>query len=76
DEKINSFVVRLQFLNEEKRHAKIFFDLAQKRYKSLKGTMVDLRDSIKNMNRIILLTDETNRDLFLARGEKNVFNGF
>ena len=55
--------------------AKKVFDIARQRYVSLQGTMVDLRESIRNMNRILQASDETYRDLLIARGEKSLMNG-
>ncbi|MGZ3773411.1 MAG: TolC family protein [Pseudobdellovibrionaceae bacterium] len=76
DEKIRSLHVRSQFLESEKVHAKKVFNLAHQRYEALQGSMNDLRVSIKNMNRLVLEADQTQRDLLISRGEKSLFNGF
>ena len=75
EEQVRSLTVRLNFLREENKLAKQVFDLARKRYLSLQGNMIDLREAIRNMDRVLRSTDETNHDLFLARGERSLFNG-
>lgn len=74
DEQLSAMKVRLEFLEREKILAKEVFALAKKRYLSLHGTMIDLRESIRNMNRILQSTDEAYRDLFIARGEQMLVN--
>ncbi len=76
DERIRSLQVRLQFLDTERTHAKKVFNLANKRYEDLQGSMNDLRESTKNVNRIVLEADQALRDLLFAQGEKSLFNGF
>ncbi|HWU42764.1 MAG TPA: TolC family protein [Bdellovibrio sp.] len=76
DERIRSLQVRLRFLESESQHARKVFDLAHKRYENLQGSMNDLRESIKNRDRLILETDQTLRDLLYAEIEKDLFNGF
>lgn len=76
DERIRSLQVRLKFLDSESQHARKVFDLAHQRYENLQGSMNDLRESIKNMNRLVLETDQTLRDLMFSEGEKALFNGF
>lgn len=73
-EQMQSLHVRIDFLSKENRLAKQAFELARKRYLDLKGTMVDLRDTIRNMSRVLQSTNETYRDLYLARGEYALFN--
>lgn len=75
EEQIRALKVRLDFLEREKKLAKEVFSIARKRYTSLQGTMIDLRESIRNMNRILQSTDEAYRDLFIARGERSLING-
>jgi outer membrane protein len=75
EEQTQSIKVRLEFLEKEKQLAKRVFALARKRYLSEQGTMIDLRESIRNMNRILQSTDEASRDLYIARGERALVNG-
>ncbi|MGZ3722478.1 MAG: TolC family protein [Bdellovibrionales bacterium] len=75
EEQILALKTRLDFLEKEKKLAKEVFALAKKRYGSLQGTMVDLRESIRNMNRVLQSTDEAYRDLFIAKGERSLVNG-
>lgn len=75
DEQIESLKVRLEFLEKEKSLAREVFTLARKRYRSLQGTMIDLRESIRNMNRVLQSTDEAYRDIYTARGERSLLNG-
>jgi len=75
DEQIVAITTRLKFLEREKTLAKKTYSLARHRYMNLQGTMVDLRESIRNMNRILQAVDEANRDLYLARGERALLNG-
>jgi len=75
DEQTSSLNVRLKSLGTEYKIAKQALTLARKRYSSLQGTMVDLRESIKNMTRVTESLAASNRELFLARGEKALLNG-
>lgn len=76
DERIRSLRVRLQFLDQERAHARKVFDLAHKRYEDLQGSMIDLRDAVKFANNLVLDNDQTLRDFLFAEGEKALFNGF
>jgi len=75
DERIDSLRVRLDFLEKENKLARRVFDLARKRYSGFQGTMVDLREAIKNLSRVLMTTDEAYRDLYIAVGERALFNG-
>lgn len=75
DEQIGALKVRLKALESEYKLAKQALTLARKRYLSLQGTMIDLRESIKNMTRVMESLTASNRELFLARGEKALLNG-
>jgi outer membrane protein TolC len=75
DEQIRALEVRLQSLEEENKLAERAFALARKRYLSLQGTMVDLREAIKNMERVMESLTVTSRDRLLARGERALLNG-
>lgn len=74
-EQTQSLRVRLTFLDRENRLAKTALELARKRFLDLQGTMVDLRDTIKNMTRVLQSTDEAYRDLYTARGEASLMAG-
>lgn len=75
DEQIQSTQVRLASLADESRLAESAFNLARKRYFSLQGTMVDLREALRNLDRIKISIDEARRDLLIARGGRALFNG-
>jgi outer membrane protein TolC len=70
DEDTSAIGVRLEFLKSEKALAKTAFDLARSRYLSFQGTMIDLRETIRNMRRILDATSVASRDLYVARGER------
>ena len=72
---ISSSRIRYEFLKREIALGQKAFDLAKNRYFAFKGSMVDLRDALKNINRIKLAIDESKKSLLLSRGEKAIFNG-
>jgi outer membrane protein len=74
-EQIKAVQVRLTYLDKEIKLAKEAFKLAKTRYFGFKGTMVDLRESLRNLNRVMLSIDEAHRDLMIARGSYAIYNG-
>ena len=75
DEQIKALDVRLNFLAAEVNLAKDAFGLAKKRYFGFKGSMIDLREALRNLNRVLLSIDEAHRDLLIARGSHAIYNG-
>jgi outer membrane protein TolC len=64
DEKILSSKVRIQNLNIEIENAVTAFEVAKKRYLGFQGTLVDVRDALKNLARVKSDLNEA-RALFL-----------
>lgn len=75
DEQIQSLIVRTNFLDKEYKLARQTFNLAKHRYVTLQGNMIDLREAIRNLDRVLQERDLTDRDLYEARGEKALVNG-
>ena len=70
EEETGALGVRLEFLRSEKTLAKSAFDLARKRYLGFQGTMIDLRETMRNLGRVLDSASLAYHDLFAARGEK------
>ena len=51
------------------------FNLAKQRYLSFLGTVIDLREAVRNLARIELQSNDKNADLILALGSKAALNG-
>ena len=51
------------------------FTVAKKRYFSLEGNLIDLRDAFKNLSRVRTEIEETTAKLFQATGAKVLLNG-
>ncbi len=75
DEQMSSLKVRLNYLGAEVKLAKEAFGLARGRFFGFKGSMIDLRESLRNLNRVVLSVDEARRDLLIARGASAIYNG-
>ena len=68
DEQIRAMHVRLSLLVEEAKLAQRVYKLARDRYLDMQGNILDLRESLKNMSRVMQSKDEAHRDLYLAQG--------
>lgn len=75
DENIISSRVKLQHLEDELTLAKQAYDLASKRYLSFQGTLVDVRDSLRNLQRVALDSNVVRAQLLLGVGQKKIVNG-
>jgi outer membrane protein len=75
EEQIESTQVALSSLVEEGKLAEKAFDLAKKRYFSFQGTMVDLREALRNLDQVNLATNEAKRSLLAGQGALAFFNG-
>ncbi|SRR5579883_426888 len=75
DEVIRSSQVRLQHLNYEFDLANKAFNTAKKRYFSLEGDLIDLREAFRNLARVEADMEETRTKLLQASGSKALLNG-
>lgn len=75
DEVIETSRVKLGYLDRELEDAIRALGLAQKRYLSFEGPLVDVRESIRNLARIQGQRSDVKADLLLALGAKAVLNG-
>jgi len=75
EEIIRSSRVKLQYLQEESNAAGRAFRLAKERYFSFQGTLVDLREAIRNLSRVQSELIDVKVDLLLAVGSKALLNG-
>lgn len=75
DEIIRSSQVRLQHLGNEYSLAIKAFKEAKKRYFSLEGTLIDLREAWRNLARVETEVNQTRTQLLQASGSKALLNG-
>jgi outer membrane protein TolC len=75
DETINASRVQLEYLQRELDVAQRAFDLAKKRYYNFQGTLVDVREAVRNLERIQSEVIDVKADLLLAVGSKALLNG-
>jgi outer membrane protein TolC len=75
DEQIQALKVRLDYLDKENKLAHDAYLLARKRYFNFQGGLLDLREAMRNLDRVLNAIDEAQRDLFIARGGRALFNG-
>jgi outer membrane protein TolC len=75
DEIIDSSRINLDHLNHELTVATEGLNVAKDRYFSLQGNLVDLREALRNLERIQTTIDEVRADFYLAEGSKKVLNG-
>ena len=75
DEIIRSSEVRLTHLGYEFSLARKAFDTAKKRYFSLEGDLIDLREAFRNLARVETEIDDTRMKLLEAKGSKALLNG-
>jgi outer membrane protein TolC len=75
DEIINASRVQLDYLQKELEVADRAFELAKKRYYDFQGTLVDVREAVRNLERIQSEVIDIKADLLLALGSKALLNG-
>ena len=75
DEIINASRVQLEYLQKELDVAQSAFALAKKRYYNFQGTLVDVREAVRNLERIQSEVIDIKSDLLLALGSKALLNG-
>jgi len=71
---IDSDQVRLVNLNSELKLADQAFNVAKDRYFSLQGTLVDLREALRNLMRTRTARIDTEEEYMLAITEQKIFN--
>jgi outer membrane protein TolC len=71
----NGLGVRMSSLKLELDLAQKAFKFAQKRYFSGQGSLIDLREALRNLSRVETSINETQRDLYIARTSQVVYNG-
>ena len=75
DEIIDASKARSEHLEREQKLAEDGFKVAKSRYFKFQGTLVDLRDALRNLGRIETDMRETQANLLEAAGAKALLNG-
>lgn len=75
DEVISSAKVRLQHLAEEQKLAEEGFTVAKKRYLAFQGSLVDLREALRNLARAKIQISDARAEYLQAVGAKTLING-
>ena len=75
DEIINASRVQLEYLQKELEVAQRAFQLGKERYNAFQGTLVDVRESIRNLGRVRAEIIDIKTDFLLAVGSKALLNG-
>lgn len=75
DEIIDASKARLEHLEHEQKLAEEGFRVAKNRYFKFQGTLVDLRDALRNMGRIETDMSDTRANYLEAAGGKALLNG-
>ena len=75
DEIIDASRARIEHLKAEQKLAEDGFSVAKSRYFKFQGTLVDLRDALRNLGRIETDLRETQANLLEASGSKALLNG-
>ena len=75
DEIIYASQVRLYHLHDEFMLANKAFNTAKKRYFSLEGDLIDLREAFRNLARVETEIEDTRTKLLQASGSKALLNG-
>lgn len=75
DEIIDASKARIEHLEREQKLAEEGFSVAKNRYFKFQGTLVDLRDALKNLGRIETDLRDTQANLLEAEGSKALLNG-
>ena len=75
DRKIVSATIRLEHLQTEFALAQKGFLIAKRRYFSFEGKLIDLRESLRNLSRVLAQRIEAKAELEKEKSEKLVLNG-
>jgi outer membrane protein TolC len=75
DEIIDASQARIEHLQREQTLAQEGFSVAKNRYFKFQGTLVDLRDALRNVGRIQIEMRDTQADLLEASGAKALLAG-
>ncbi len=75
DEIVDASRARLEHLEREQKLAEDGFSVAKSRYFKFQGTLVDLRDALRNLGRIETDMSDTEADLLEAADSKTLLNG-
>jgi outer membrane protein len=75
DEIIDASKARIEHLEREQKLAEEGFRVAKNRYFKFQGTLVDLRDALRNLGRIETDMRDTQANLLEAQGSKALLNG-
>ena len=75
DELVDASKARIEHLEREQKLAEDGFSVAKSRYFKFQGTLVDLRDALRNLGRIETDMRDTEATLLEAEGSKALLNG-
>ena len=75
DEIIDASKARIEHLEREQKLAEDGFSVAKSRYFKFQGTLVDLRDALRNLGRIETDMRDTQANLLEAEGSKALLSG-
>jgi outer membrane protein TolC len=75
DEIMDASRARIEHLEREQKLAEEGFSVAKNRYFKFQGTLVDLRDALRNLGRIETDMRDTQANLLEAEGSKALLNG-
>lgn len=75
DEVIDASKARIEHLQREGKLAEDGFHVAKSRYFKFQGTLVDLRDALKNLGRVETDMKDTQANMLEAEGSKALLNG-
>jgi outer membrane protein TolC len=75
DRIIHSYEERLKHLYFELNLAQKAYTVAKKRYFTLEGNLIDLRDAFRNLSRVEADLEDTRTILLQAKGSKALLNG-
>lgn len=70
---VDSSRVRFQHLTEEQSKARMAVSIARKRYFAHQGTLVDLRESLRNLGRTFTLLNEASADYWISNVTRTLF---
>jgi outer membrane protein TolC len=75
DEIVDASKARIEHLQHEQKLAEEGFHVAKSRYFKFQGTLVDLRDALRNLGRIETDMRDTQANLLQAEGSKSLLDG-
>jgi outer membrane protein TolC len=75
DEEISAAKVELDHLQEELKDSELAVRIARQRYESMRGTLVDLREAIRNLETERLENGSAQLRLLRAKNLKEIYNG-